>query len=144
MSVKIGIDGVLTYLAGGQDQVGTYTEIDIVQDVTLTNERGEADITSRASGGYRETIGTVKDLTLEFSMHYDPTDAGFTAFKNAYDNNTILAIQVLDGPSGEGYQADFRVTRFNINQPIENAQTVDVTCRTTPSATAPQWVDTSS
>lgn len=54
----------------------------------LNLEKGEADLTTRASGGWRATEGTLKDASVEFEMVWDTEDAGFTAIKDAYFGGT--------------------------------------------------------
>jgi hypothetical protein len=76
-------------------------------------------------------------------MVWDSSDAGFAAIKTAYFTNTPLALLVLDAEDGEGLDADFSVTNFSRNEPLEEAITVDVTVKPTYSTRAPTWVEAS-
>ena len=62
-------------------------------------------------------------------------------FKTAYFNNTAIALAVLDGEGGSGLDADFSVTNFTRNEPLEEAITVNVTVKPTYVTRAPTWVD---
>jgi hypothetical protein len=73
-------------------------------------------------------------------MVWDTADAGFTAIKNAFFNNAVIGLQVLDGTSGQGLQADFSITNFSRSEALEEAITVSVTAKVTYSATAPSWI----
>jgi hypothetical protein len=136
MAIKLGMEAVLKYKVGA----GAWTELKNVKDVTLNLEAGEADVTTRANNGWRATVATLKEASVEFEMVWDTGDAGFTAVKNAFFNNTALGLQVLDGASGQGLQADFSITNFSRSEALEEAITVSVTAKVTYSATAPSWL----
>jgi len=140
MAIKLGMEAVLKYKAGGQAGGGSWTALGNVKDVTLNLETGEADVTTRANSGWRATVGTLKEASVEFEMVWDTADAGFTAIKNAFFNNAVIGLQVLDGTSGQGLQADFSITNFSRSEALEEAITVSVTGKVTYSATAPSWI----
>jgi hypothetical protein len=140
MSIRLGMDAVLNFKASGQGGAGSWNELANVRDVTLSLETGEADVTTRANSGWRATVATLKEASVEFEMVWDSADTGFTAIKNAYINNGVIGLQVLDGPSGEGLQADFMITAFSRSESLEEAITVSVTAKVTYSATPPSWI----
>lgn len=140
MSIKLGMEAKLYYKVGGQGGGGNWTELSNARDVTLNLEKGEADLTTRANSGWRATVGTLKEASVEFEMVWDTADAGFTAIKNAYFNNEMIGLRVLDGAAGQGLQADFDVTSFTRNEPLEEGITVNVTVKVTYSATPPSWI----
>jgi hypothetical protein len=140
MAIKLGMEAVLKYKVGGQAGGGAWTALGNVKDVTLNLETGEADVTTRANAGWRATVGTLKEASVEFEMVWDTGDAGFTAIKNAFFNNAVIGLQVLDGTSGQGLQADFSITNFSRSEALEEAITVSVTGKVTYSATAPSWI----
>ena len=138
MSIRLGMQAKLYHGAAGATAT---TELSNVKDVTLNLETGESDVTTRASNGWRATIATLKNGSVEFTLIWDTEDAGFTAIKNAYFNNTAIALAVLDGEGGSGLDADFSVTNFTRNEPLEEAITVNVTVKPTYVTRAPTWVD---
>jgi hypothetical protein len=140
MAIKLGMEAVLKFKTGGQAGGGSWTALGNVKDVTLNLETGEADVTTRANAGWRATVGTLKEASVEFEMVWDTADAGFTAIKNAFFNNAVIGLQVLDGTSGQGLQADFSITNFSRSEALEEAITVSVTGKVTYSATAPSWI----
>ena len=135
MAVVLGLDAKL--LRGTAGSVGS-TEVKNVKDLTLNLESGEADVTTRATKGWRATVATLKDASLEFGILYDTEDADFKAFSEAYFNNTPLSLFVTDG-AGTGLDADFSITGFSVEQPLEEALTVSVTAKPTASTRAPEW-----
>lgn len=137
MSVVLGLDAKLFRGAAGST---ASTEVTNVKDLTLNLESGEADVTTRATQGWRATVATLKDASLEFGILYDTADTDFQAFQSAYLNNTPLALFITDG-AGSGLDADFSVTGFSVEQPLEEAMTVSVTAKPTASTRAPAWTN---
>lgn len=143
MAIKLGMQAKLYFKTGGVGGGGAWTEMTNVKDVTLNLEAGEADVTTRANNGWRATIATLRDGSVEWEMVWDTADAGFTAIKNAYFNGAIIGLSVMDGDiaSGQGLQADFSITNFSRSEPLEEAMTVSVTAKPTYSTSAPTWVE---
>jgi len=137
MSYKLGLEAKLFHGAAGATAA---TEMKNVKDVTLNLESGEADITTRASGGWKVTAAALKEASVEWTMVWDTADAGFTAVKTAYFGNTALALFVSDG-AGSGLDADFAIMGFSREEPLEEAITVKVTAKPTYLTRAPAWKD---
>ena len=135
MAVVLGINAKL--LRGTAGATGA-TEVKNVKDLTLNLESGEADVTTRATKGWRATIATLKEASLEFAILYDTEDPDFQAFSDAYFGNTPIALFVTDG-AGNGLDADFSITGFSVEQPLEEALNVSVTAKPTASTRAPLW-----
>ena len=144
MGIKYGMDGKLYYTAGARGSSPAWSELTNAKDVTLNLETGEADVTTRGNGGWKAAAATLKSATIEFEMIWDTEDVGFTAIKDAYFNNTILGVAVMDGDiagDGQGLLADCMVTNFSRKEPLEEAMTVSVTLKPTYGGTAPEWKD---
>ena len=58
MAIVLGLNAKL--LRGAAGSTGS-TEVKNVKDLTLNLESGEADVTTRATGGWRATAGTLKE-----------------------------------------------------------------------------------
>lgn len=143
MAIKLGMEAKLYYKTGGQGGAGSWIELTNVKDVTLSLEAGEADVTTRGNNGWRATVATLKEATVEWEMVWDTTDTGFTAIKDAFLGNEMIGLQILDAETGtgEGLQADFMITNFSRNESLEEALTVSVSAKVTYSDTAPTWLD---
>jgi hypothetical protein len=138
MAIKLGLNAKLYYGPAGSPAT---TELGNCMDVTLNLEKGEADITTRGAQGWRQTVGTLKEGSVEFKMIWDPSEPGFTAIKNAYFNDAPIALKILDSAGGSGLDADFSVTKLTREEPLENALTASVTVKPTYSTRAPAWID---
>ena len=139
MAVRLGMNAAL-YRGVAGSTAGTL--VGNVTDVTLNLEQAEADVTTRGNDGWRATVGTLKDGTVEFEMIWDTDDDDFQAFFDAWMDNTAIALLVLDAPiadGGEGLNADFMVTNLSQTQPLEEAIRASVTCKPTYSTRAPAW-----
>jgi len=96
--------------------------------------------TTRATKGWKASVATLKEASLEFGILYDTADTDFQAFQTAYFSNTPLSLFVTDG-SGGGLDADWSITGFTVEQPLEEALNVSVTAKPTASTRAPTWVN---
>ena len=137
--LKLGLEGKLYHGTAGST---ANTELKNAKDVTLNLESSEADVTTRANNGWKATFAALKDASIEWTMLWDPADTGFVAIRNAYFGNTAIALAVLDGENGEGLDADFAITKFSREEPLEEAMSVSVTAKPTYSTRAPQWKST--
>jgi len=125
-NVILGMDAKLYYGNAGSSATNEMTN---VRDVTVTAEAGEADVTTRANSGWRATVATLRECTIEFEMVWDPADAGFAAVKTAYLTSDLIAFKALDQAGGTGVDADFSITSFSRSEPLEEAITVSVTAK---------------
>lgn len=143
MSVKLGLDAKM-FRNTGTYATPVWNEIKNVRDVTLSLETGEADATTRGNNGWRATVATLKDGSVEFDMVWDAADDDFTALRDAFLNKTALDMAVMDGDiatsGSQGLRASFMITNFSRNEPLEEAITASVTVKPTYSANPPEWM----
>ena len=143
MATRLGMDAKL-YRNSGSYATPTWEEIGNVKDVTLNLEKGEADVTTRANNGWRATVGTLKDASIEFQMVWDTLDSDFDAIRQAFFNNAAIEFAVMDGditdPDSEGLRATFDIFSFTRNEALEEAILVDVTIKPTYADNAPEWM----
>jgi hypothetical protein len=143
MAVKLGLDAKL-YRNTGTYSSPTWNDIPNVKDVTLNLEAGEADVTTRGNNGWRATVATLKDGSIEFDMVWDTADTDFAAIRDAFLNRTAIEFAVMDGDitvvGSQGLRATCMVTKFSRSEPLEEAIMVSVTIKPTYSANAPSWL----
>ena len=143
MGLRLGMEAKL-YRNTGSYAAPVWAEMGNVKDVTLNLEKGEADVTTRANAGWRATVGTLKEGSIEFEMVWDTADPGFEAVKEAYFNDAPIELAVMDGDvaasGSQGLRAMFSVTSFSRKEPLEEAVTVSVSLKVTYSAHAPEWM----
>lgn len=142
MGVKLGLEAKLYHNA--VDFSGTFAEIKNVKDLTLNVEAGEADASTRGNNGWRATLATLKDGSIEFEMIWDTTDAAFTAIRTAFFDGTGVGFAIMDGDiadtGSQGLKAAMVITNFSRNEPLEEAITVSVTAKPTYSDNPPEWM----
>ena len=121
----------------------TWAAIDIVRDLTLGMEKGQADVSTRGNNGWRANASTLKEGSIEFEIVWKPGDASLTALRSAFLNNTPLELLALDGPVGtlgsEGLRATCDIVSFGRNEPLEEGVTVSVVAKPTLSVNPPEW-----
>lgn len=125
----------------------TWNEVPNVKDLTLGLDKDETDVTTRASGGFKEFVDGMIDASVEFSMLWDDADEDFTALRTAFFAKTPIEFAVMDGPvsgdgssGSQGLRATCMVKGFTRNENLGEALMVDVTIRPTKNANAaPAW-----
>jgi hypothetical protein len=140
---RLGMEGKLYYNAGIY-ATPDWKELKNAKDVTLNLEKGEADVTTRGNAGWKATVGTLKEGSIEFEMVWDTEDAGFTALQNAWFGDTPVEMAVMDGPiatsGSQGLRATMSVISFSRKEPLEEAMSVSVTIKPTYAEHAPEWM----
>jgi hypothetical protein len=143
MAVKLGLDAKL-YRNTGTFASPAWNEITNVKDVTLNLEAGEADVTTRGNAGWRATVATLKDGSIEFEMVWDTADDDFAAIRDTFPNRAGVEFAVMDGDitltGSQGLQATCIVTNFSRNESLEEAFPLSVTVKPTFSVNPPSWV----
>jgi hypothetical protein len=143
MSSKLGIEMKL-YRNTGSTESPTWAELTNVKDVNVDFSKGEADVTTRASAGWKSYRGTLKEFSADFQMVYDPADTSFAAIEAAFMDNTALDLAFADGPiatSGTRYiRTACEVFGFKRGESNEDAVMYDVTVKRTHSLTPPTFV----
>jgi len=159
MSGKVGLDCKLYYLStgdraswdGSTDTIvsgsapANLTEIDITRDVTLGLEKTEVDGSARDST-FEQVLTALKKAPVEIQIRWESGSA-FNAFRDAFFNDTQIALAVLDGASDTvgscGLWADFEVLSFKRTETLEGLVVADITCKPGVSDVKPQWVTVS-
>ncbi len=134
MGTKLGMDAKL-YLNSGTYESPTWDEIDHAKDVTLNLDKGEDDVTTRASGGWEEAVGTLKSASIDFDVLWDMADANVEKLWEAFLNNTAIEFAVMDGDiatvGSRGIRATMNVFKFTRNENLKEAITASVTIKPT-------------
>lgn len=130
-----------TYRNTGTHESPTWTELTNIVDLTDGDEMEEADVTTRASGGFGEYEPTIRNLSLEFQMVNKAGDTDLAAIRTAYTTRAAIELLILEGPIAEvgvkGVRASYKVFSFAKGQELRNAQMIDVTLKPCSSENAP-------
>lgn len=142
MAAVLGLNAKL-YRNTGSWASPSFDLISNVKNLTVKGSTETADVSTRGTGGFKATVATLKDISLEFEMVWDNADADFTALKNAWLNNTTIEMLALDGPSSttgsQGPRFDGMVTNFERSEQLTEALMVNVTVVPTYSSNTPTW-----
>lgn len=108
----------------------TWEEVTNVRDLTRSLEKSLADASIRGTS-FRLQVGTLKDLSVEFQMVYDPADTAYEAFEEAFFDDLDIELLILDGPIGtagsKGIRFEAQVSNFTVNEALEDVGLTDVT-----------------
>jgi len=129
----LGMNASIYYDATLDADLSIMTELTNVKDVTLNLEASEADVTSRANSGWRATAAALREASVDFAMVWKPSEAGFTAIKDAFLASAAIELAILDqdkSVSGaQGLKGNFTITSFNREEALEEAIMVSVTAK---------------
>jgi len=143
MAAILGMNGKL-YRNTGVWATPVWAEVKNVTSVTLNLEKSEADVTTRKNKGWRAMIGALKEGSVDFEMIWDTSDDDFQAFVDAWLNDTIIDVAVMDGDiisaGSEGLRAEMAVITVTRQEPLEEAMKATVNIKPTYSENAPEWM----
>lgn len=133
MSLKAGFQGKL-YLATvtGFNAYTLGEEINIVKDVDLEESAEEISADDRSQQGRKRYLAGLKDGKLTFSVNANPENTQFATVRGAFTSGDPIGLAVLFQDKSElvdnfGTVGEFVVTGWKIGQPLNGAQTIDVT-----------------
>lgn len=121
--VVLGLDAVLS-IDGA--------EIKNVKDLTVSLEKAEADASTRDNNGWRATVGTLKDASIEFTVLNKSGDTSFSMLQGLWSTGTPCDVDISD--AGGSLILTCEVMNFNVNQNLEEVVSADVTLKPTQSA----------
>ncbi len=116
--VVLGLDAVLT-IDGA--------EIKNVKDLTVNLEKAEADASTRANNGWRATVGTLKDASIEFTVLNKIGDSAFGMLQGLWSSGTPCDVGISD--AGGSLVLTCEVMNINVNQNLEEVISADVTLK---------------
>lgn len=125
-------------------------ELTNCKNVTLGLEKSLADVSTRATGGWKAEVAVLKSGSIDMTMLWDAADKGFANIQHAFLNDKYIFLGIMDGNAAttttgyriQGLYAPFTVSNFTRNEALEDAITASVTFKpTNVSGYAPAWVD---
>jgi len=109
-------------------------ELTEATDVTLSQDNTEIETTSRGDDGFGAYIAGIRRATLDFTIVWKSALSALSvaavAIETAFVAKSAVAVQVLD-EDGEGWSFSAIVISYTKNEPLDDAQTVDVSMRAT-------------
>ncbi len=121
--VRLGLDATLTI---------DDTEIKNCKDLTVSLEKAEADATTRDNNGWRATVGTLKDASIEFTVLNKDGDTAFATLQALFMSGDPCDVEISD--AGGTLSLTCEVMQFNVNQNLEEVISADVTLKPTQSS----------
>jgi hypothetical protein len=112
-----------------------------VKNVRTNIEFGDADITTRGGGGWRQFAPTLAEASLEFESVWDPDSSQTAAlFTAALDRDSVQAVALdKNTVGGQGLWADWIVSTASRTEDLEEALMIDFTMKVARGTLAPSW-----
>lgn len=121
------------YINSGTPQSPNWIEIEIIRDAALEITKGEDDVTTRGSGGWKEVLATLKEASIDFDAVWDKADSCYTILLRSMLFDEIIEMLFLDGPKdkegSQGLRAAMQVFTFKRDEKLTNAIKMDVTVK---------------
>lgn len=132
---RIGLDGVFFH---GEAGTTAATESGNVRNVNLNLSKRLAEALRRGKKWVaKKPIAT--EASLEFEVYDIESDVFLAAIRDAFMNDTRIALYPTDGASGDGLDADYYITNFSRSEPNEDFITYSVTAEPTDEVRDPAW-----
>jgi predicted secreted protein len=87
-----GYNSLVTCSTGAS---ATYTQLNGIKSFKIGDSRDQLDITDFADGNTRARLAALRDVKVDISGDYEPSDAGWLKFQAAYNAGTDVALQVF-------------------------------------------------
>lgn len=109
----------------------TWDEIGLVQEDSVDFDKAMAEITSRASDGWKNEVGTIKEVGISLMVLYKPEDPDYLALQDSWVNGTQLNIGLFDSDVTEpgthrGFHAAMEVKKIGKPRKLKEAVVVTV------------------
>lgn len=133
------------YAIGGIGGTPTWVELTLTQEPTLDLSAEEGVVEDRASD-YKRYVAGMFDAPLTLRMSRKVGNTAYMALRDAFFDRTIIGIGMYSGAMAtageEGWEGDYIVTAFPIDEPINEVNSVEIQLRLAAnSANAPSWND---
>ncbi len=99
--------------------------------LVVSLEKAEADASTRANNGWRATVGTLKDASIEFTVLNKDGDSAFGLLQGLWSSGDPCDVGISD--AGGTLTLTCEVMTFNVNQNLEEVISADVTLKPTQS-----------
>lgn len=144
MAKQVGLD---QYLYRNTATYGspTWVIVENVRDLTASDTYAEADVSRRNTGAsaYKQTEPTLREMSFEWDMVYDPSDADFTALLGFHQARTLVEFAFSDGviaTTGTKYfRIECKLFDFTMDEPLEDGKIVHVVAKPCYSSNAPVY-----
>lgn len=131
MATLKGWQGKLYYKIGGLSGGGSFVELTNCKDVSAKRSKSEVDVSTRADLGNEAIETALRSSSLTFQMIIDDTDQNYLDLANAEDQDTKVGMKFLQKAGGRGFQCDMVILDFSEDQPLNEAQMVNVEMKRT-------------
>lgn len=107
-------------------------EIKIVRDTSVDMSADQIDVSDRDNNGWKSFISGLKDGQFTTTISLNPESTDYTSLRNAWLNGTPIGLGILfrdkeETDDNDGIVGLWTVSGWNVQQPLNDGQTVDIT-----------------
>lgn len=125
-NAKRGLDIKISILEGGS----TKKVLAGQRGATLNRSAEVIDITNKAANGWKESMTSFKEWSVDCDGVFVADDAALIALETAFNTNKEVDIELSDGTAW-GYKGKAIITDFPIEAPYDDAATYSLTLQGT-------------
>lgn len=142
--LRVGVNQALFHNSGTYG-TPTWGEVTLAKNVKLSLQKSMAEMKTRAST-WISNLPAMKSVAIEFDLLADTSVAIFNTLRDAWINDTLVDLAVCDdaaiATSGADYfRAQCYLRTFDVDQQLEEGETISVTADLAYTSNAPAWVD---
>lgn len=109
----------------GKFSIGdTPTELAKAQDVSLNLSADAVETTARDDAGWKNNEQGLKSWSISGNALWVPDNTALELLRTAYLNRTKIAVELLDGTGGDGYEGVAIITSLGREEPLNGAMTL--------------------
>lgn len=142
VQIKIGKNAKV-YRNSGSYGSPSWTEIDIVQSVTLSLTKSEAEVTFRGGGGWEAIVPTIKRASIDIMILHQTQDSSYQVLRAAYMADTVLDYLIVDTTRttqyAEGLRLYANIMEFTREEPIDGVLTDKLVLKPALADQNPTW-----
>jgi len=97
----------------------------VARDVTVNRSATAIDATTRGGNGWREKCQGLKEWGLSTDAVWIPDDAAYTLVRDAFNNGTVLAVEITDTDGNKDTGSAF-VTDLSRPEPLDDVVSVNI------------------
>ena len=106
----------------------TFTELNGIKSLSIGDSRDLLDITDFADTNVRARLAALRDVSVEISGDYEPSDAGWAKLRACYDAGTDCALKLYTSAAAttSGFGFLLQIGSIDINSAADGKAEVSV------------------
>ncbi len=124
----MALPGYSVLVTASTGQAVTFSTVQGIKSFKASDSRDLLDTTDFADGNIHARLAALRDIKLDLSGDYEPSDTGWQKIKACYDAGADVSINVYTSAvaTTSGFNYVMQVASFDINASVEGKAEVSV------------------